>query len=252
MKRKIIQNKKREGNRNAFIAAARPNISVFFSCYNDQHSIGTLVENAFFVLKDIANKYEVIVVDDGSKDFSRTILKKLAKKYKNLELVFHRKNGGYGKALQSGFRKTRYDLIFYTDGDGQYDVKELPLLVQLMTSDIDFVNGIKHARSDPTYRIVIGNAYSLFVRWFFWVPITDVDCDFRLIRKRVLDKIHLESKHGAICVELVKKAQMQGAVFREVSINHYERKWGESQFFRPRTIFFSMAELIRLWFLLMF
>lgn len=246
-----MQNKRSVGNRNAFIAAARPNISVFFPCYNDQHSIGTLVENAFLVLQSIANKYEVIVVDDGSKDDSRKILQALAQKYQNLHLVFHKKNGGYGKALHSGFKKASYDLVFYTDGDGQYDVKELPLLVQLMTPDIDFVNGIKRARRDRTYRIVIGNAYSLFVRWFFWLPITDVDCDFRLIRKKVLDKIHLESAHGAVCVELVKKAQLQGAVFREVSINHYERRWGESQFFRPRTVLFSLCELVRLWFRLM-
>lgn len=251
MNRKIIQSKSSVGNRNNLIGA-KPNISVFFPCYNDQHSIETLVEDAFSILKGIANKYEVIVVDDNSSDSSRIILQSLGKKYKDLKLIFHAKNGGYGKALQSGFKSARYDLIFYTDGDGQYDVKQLPILVALMQSDVDFVNGIKHARSDPTYRIVIGNAYSFFVRWFFWVPITDVDCDFRLMRKHIIDKIQLTSKHGAICVELVKKAQKAGAVFREVSINHYERKWGESQFFRSRTILFSLAELARLWFRLMF
>ncbi len=254
MNKKTIQNRRSVESRNSFIALkpVKPNISVFFPCYNDQHSIGELVENAFLVLKDITNKYEVIVVDDGSTDKSREILQRLAKKYKDLKLIFHAKNRGYGRALESGFRNASYDLIFYTDGDGQYDVGELPVLVALMRSDVDFVNGIKLARKDPTYRIVIGNAYSLFVRWFFVLPITDVDCDFRLIRKNIIDKIKLTSKHGAICVELVKKAQFLGARFREVSIHHYKRRWGESQFFRPKNIVFSLMELLVLWVKLMF
>src|SRR3989344_698908 len=171
----------------------KPSISIFFPCYNDEKSIVKLVKNAFKIVRKHTNNYEVIVIDDGSKDRSREALLKLAKEYPKLKLVFHRKNKGYGGALKSGFKTANKDLIFYTDGDGQYDVLELPLLLNLMTKDVNFINGIKMARHDPTYRIILGNAYSFFARWLFFLPIYDVDCDFRLIRKSIIKKIKLKS-----------------------------------------------------------
>lgn len=230
---------------------SKPSISVFFPCYNDSQSIKSLVVDAFSVLKKLTDTYEVIVIDDGSDDSSRQILKNLTKKYSRLNLIFHNKNQGYGGALRSGFGAAKYDLIFYTDGDGQYDVKELPILVSLMSKDINFINGIKLTRQDPTYRVVIGNLYSFLVRWLFWLPIVDVDCDFRLIRKDLITKLDLKSNSGSICVELVKGAQRSGGKFRQVSIHHFERRFGNSQFFRPDRILFTLFELSRLWIKLM-
>lgn len=227
--------------------ASVPSISIFFPCYNDEKSIGKLVENAFATVKKITNDFEIIVIDDGSKDKSRDVLENLAKKHKNLKLIFHDKNRGYGGALQSGFRAASKDFVFYTDGDGQYDVNELPILYSLMTDDVDFVNGIKMARNDPTHRILIGNLYSFVIRWLFQLPIYDVDCDFRLIRKKVIKKLHLTVSSGAITVELVKKADRQGAVFREVSVHHYARQFGTSQFFRVNRILSTFIELGKLW-----
>lgn len=222
-------------------------LSIFFPCYNDSESIGKLVENAFATIKKYANKFEVIVVDDASKDSSKKNLQRLAQKYKRLRLIFHQKNLGYGGTLRSGLRAARNELIFYTDGDGQYDIKELPILLSLMTKDIDFVNGIKMSRHDPTYRIVLGNLYSFFARWLFWLPIYDVDCDFRLIRKSLLDRLDLNCNSGAICLELVKKSQRAGAKFRQVSVHHLERKFGVSQFFRADRLFNTLLEVTILW-----
>jgi glycosyltransferase involved in cell wall biosynthesis len=226
-------------------------LSIFFPCYNDEKSIGKLVEHSFSVAENLSNDYEVIVIDDGSTDNSREVLKKLKQKYKNLKLVFHNRNKGYGGALISGFKTASKDLIFYTDGDGQYDVSELPLLHQLMSKDVSFVNGMKMARNDPTYRIIIGNLYSFVIRWAFWLPVYDVDCDFRLIRKEIVKKIDLKITSGAICVELVKKAEEVGAVFRQVSVHHYERQHGTSQFFRVEKLLKTFYELGSLWFNLM-
>ena len=229
----------------------KPSISVFFPCYNDAKSIGKLVEDALLILKKNSRKYEVIVIDDGSTDKSPRILKNLSQQYPRLKLVLHKKNVGYGAALRSGFKKAKYDLIFYTDGDGQYDVGELPILVSLMTKNVDFINGMKMSRQDPNYRIFIGNFYSFFARWAFWLPVNDVDCDYRLIRKKIINKIKLKSSSGAICVELVKKAQRAGARFRQVSVFHYQRKHGQSEFFKPQNIIKSLWEIFRLWLTLM-
>lgn len=225
----------------------RPSISVFFPCYNDEKTIGQLIQNAHEILKKLNLQHEIIVIDDGSTDNSRSLLKKLKKELPVLKIIFHRQNKGYGGALRSGFKKAKYDLIFYTDGDGQYDVKEMELLFPLMTKDIDVVNGIKMERNDPWYRLVIGKGYNFFVRNLFNLKIFDTDCDFRLIRRSVLKGIKLNCDSGAICVELVKKLQDQGTRFREVSVHHYDRLHGQSQFFKPKRIFQTGVELIKLW-----
>ncbi len=231
--------------------AKSESVSIFFPCYNDSKSIGELVENAIDTIRKFTNKYEVIVVDDASTDNSKEVLEKLSKKYKHLKIIYHSKNQGYGGALRSGFNAARYGLIFYTDGDGQYDVRELPLLLSLMTKDCDFINGIKMSRHDPTYRIVVGNFYSFVIRWLFWTPIYDIDCDFRLIRKSLLQRLSLNNNSGSICIELVKKAQRAGAKFRQVSVHHLERRYGISQFFRVNRILQTFLELIMLWVKLM-
>lgn len=226
-------------------------ISVFFPCYNDSGSIGKLVENVLSLLPNLTKDYEVIVVDDGSTDKSREILKKLAKRQKAIKLILHEKNKGYGGALKSGFEQASKDLVFYTDGDGQYDPKELPILLSLMTNDVNFINGIKMTRHDPTYRVFAGNLYSFVARWLFWLPVYDVDCDFRLIRRDLIKKLKLQSNSGSICVELVKKAQRAGGKFRQVSVHHYQRVWGQSQFFRPSRLASTFFELVHLWIQLM-
>ncbi len=222
-------------------------VSIFFPCYNDAKSISSLVKNAFSIIKEYTDKYEVIVIDDASQDSSRQVLEALSQKYHQLRIIFHEKNLGYGGALRSGFKNAKYDLVFYTDGDGQYDILELPILLSLMTKDVDFINGIKMTRHDPSYRIVVGNIYSMVIRWLFWTPIVDIDCDFRLIRRKILGRIDLRCSSGAICIELVKKSQLAGAKFRQVSIHHLNRKFGISQFFRVNRVLNTFKEIVILW-----
>lgn len=226
---------------------AKQSVSAFFPCYNDERTIGELVRTADSLLKIRNAPYEIIVVNDGSKDGSPTVLRKLRKEFPRLHIVTHRTNKGYGAALRDGFRAAKFDLVFYTDGDGQYDVRELELLFPLMTPDIDVVNGIKMERNDPWIRVAAGKGYNFFVRNLFGIRISDVDCDFRLIRRSVLRNIMLMSRSGAICVELVKKLQDQGARFREVTVHHFDRQFGTSQFFKPMRIFHTLVELTRFW-----
>ena len=226
-------------------------ISVFFPCYNDGRTIADLVLGAEQQLRGLTDDYEIIVVNDGSSDDSAEVLRTLQQQVPRLKVVTHEQNRGYGGALRSGFRAATKDVVFYTDGDGQYDVRELPVLLMLLTDDTDFVNGMKMTRQDPSYRVHAGNLHRFLMRWAFWLPISDVDCDFRLVRRRILDAIELRSNSGSICVELVKHAQRAGAGFREVSVHHYARRFGESQFFRPARILHTYLDLARMWIELM-
>ena len=229
----------------------QPSITVFFPCYNDKGTIATLVIEARSTLEKITNDYEIIVVDDGSTDGSRELLKKLQHDVHQLKLVFHEKNKGYGGALRSGFSAATKDLIFYTDGDGQYDVKELSKLLEKLSPGVDIINGYKIKRSDPFYRIIIGYIYQRAMQLLFWLPVSDPDCDFRLIRRKVFDKIQLKSNTGTICIELLKKADQAGFKFTEVGVSHYFRSYGKSQFFNFKRIGSTLIKLVLLWFELM-
>jgi len=224
-----------------------PSISVFFPCFNDEKTIAPLVTEAARQLCQLTDDYEILVINDGSRDDSASVLQALESSVDRFRVITHAANEGYGAALRTGFTHATKELVFYTDGDGQYDVKELPLLLMLLTDDTDFVNGMKMTRHDPAYRVFFGNLHRFITRWAFWLPIIDVDCDFRLIRRSVLDRVHLTSSSGSICVELVKQSQRAGGRFREVSIHHYPRQFGESEFFKPGRILRTYADLARMW-----
>lgn len=222
-------------------------LSIFFPCYNDKGTIATLVWEAKAIAEKLTDDFEVIVIDDGSTDGSRELLLELQKDLPELKLVFHEKNRGYGGALRSGFKAASKDLVFYTDGDGQYDVRELPLLWERVTPEIDIVNGYKIKRHDPLHRIIVGYIYQWVIRVAFLLPIRDVDCDFRLIRRKVFGSIELTSNTGTITVELVKKIKNAGFRFAEAPVSHYFRMYGTSQFFNFKRVIATLWRLGGLW-----
>lgn len=228
--------------------AAKESLSVFFPAYNDAPSLPGLIDRTFEVLGNYGGDYEVIVVNDGSWDNTAEVLDQLRLKYApRLRVITHPENRGYGAALRSGFAAATKDLVFYTDGDGQYDVRELPKLLEKMEPDVGLVNGYKLERNDPWHRIWIGKVYNAFARFIFRVRIRDIDCDFRLIRRPLLEQIHLSSTSGTVCVELVRKIELTGCRVVEVGVHHYPRLYGRSQFFRVRSLATTFAQLIRLW-----
>ena len=224
-------------------------ISVFFPAYNDERSIPILVENTIKTLSPITKDYEIIIIDDCSPDNVGRIADEIVKKNKKIKVIHHEKNRGYGGALRSGFKAATKDLVFYTDGDGQYDVKEITKLLKYIDDpNIDIVNGYKIKRSDNIIRKILGKAYYNSVKVLFNIKINDVDCDFRLFKRKVIDSINLISNSGGITIELVKKSQQKGFKFKEVPVNHYPRLEGKSQFFRPSIILKTFKELGKLWF----
>lgn len=222
-------------------------ISAFCPCYNDGGTIASMVALMDLTLRKVTDDYEILVIDDGSSDHSREILKDLETKFNRLRVILHEQNKGYGGALKSGFYSASKELIFYTDGDFQYDVSEMTKLLSKMNDDVDIVYGYKINRSDPFHRKIIGRIYHWTMKLMFGFKIKDVDCDFRLIRKKVFDKIDLESNSGLICVEMVKRIQEAGFTFDQVPVNHFFRIYGKSQFFNFRRVFNVGKGILKLW-----
>jgi glycosyltransferase involved in cell wall biosynthesis len=225
----------------------RQGLSIFFPCYNDAGTIASLVVLADKTARQFTDDYEIIVVNDGSGDHSLAVLEELQKKYKVLKVINHIKNRGYGGALRSGFDAATKELIFYTDGDFQYDVTDMGLLYEKMKPGIDWVNGWKISRNDAWYRKAIGKLYNFGVKTLFNIKIRDIDCDYRLLRKSAVDKIDLSFDSGVICLELIKKLQLAGCRAAEAPVNHFFRSYGKSQFFNFRRVFRTFWNLLQLW-----
>ena len=227
--------------------ARAPGLSVFFPAYNDSGTIGSLVICARQTAASLTDDFEVIVVNDGSADTTAQIIDELARTYPEVKAVHHPRNRGYGAALRSGFAAATRELVFYTDGDAQYDPTEIPILWRALRSDVDLVNGYKISRSDPRHRILIGRIYHHTVKLLFGLKVRDVDCDFRLMRRSIFDRVSLETSSGVICLEMMKKIQDAGFSVAEVPVHHYHRVYGKSQFFNFRRLFKTAIDVAALW-----
>ncbi len=223
-------------------------LSIFFPVYNDWGTIPTMAIQAMTTAEKVTDDYEVILIDDGSEEKTLEILRFLETHFKPIRVVYHEKNRGYGGALRTGFKEAKKDFIFYTDGDAQYDVRELLLLVKCMNDDVDVVNGFKIKRSDPFYRVVLGKIYQYTAKFMFALPIKDVDCDFRLMRRRIFDNLELTSNSGTICVEMIRKISARGYRFAEVGVSHFFRASGKSQFFNFKRLYHVGRDFLKLWF----
>jgi glycosyltransferase involved in cell wall biosynthesis len=228
-------------------ATRRPGLSVFFPAYNDSGTIASLVISALQTARQLTPDFEVIIVNDGSADGTARIADELARTYPQVKVVHHPKNRGYGGALRSGFAAATRDLVFYTDGDAQYDPSEMALLWRAFNDQVDLVNGYKISRSDPLHRILIGRVYHHTVKILFGLRVRDVDCDFRLMRRSIFDRVSLEKDSGVICLEMMKKIQDAGYRIAEVPVHHYHRAYGRSQFFNFRRLARTGVDVMKLW-----
>ena len=228
-------------------ARRTPGLSVFFPAYNDSGTIASLVIASLKAAERLTSDFEVIVVDDGSADATAEIADELARTYPQVRVVHHERNRGYGGALRSGFSAATKELIFYTDGDAQYDPAEMESLWKAFSDDVDLVNGYKISRSDPLHRIVIGRIYHHTVKLLFGLKVRDVDCDFRLLRRTIFDRVGLQKDSGVICLEMMKKIQDAGFRIAEVPVHHYHRAYGRSQFFNFRRLARTGVDVLKLW-----
>ncbi len=223
-------------------------ISAFFPAYNDAESLRVLVPKMARILHELAGDFEIIVVDDGSADDTPAVLAQFSREYSCLRVIRHDQNRGYGAALRSGFQAATRDLVFYTDGDGQYDVAELKDLLERLGDGVDGVNGYKIRRADRFPRRLLGRAYRGLVRLLFGLKLRDVDCDFRLLRRSILNAMPLQFSSGAICAELMVQIERAGFRIEEVPVHHYPRLAGQSQFFRIRPVLEMVRDVFSLWY----
>lgn len=206
-----------------------------------------MVIRALQTARELTDDYEIIVLDDGSQDDSVCLLEELECMVPRLRIIRHDCPSGYGGNVRAGIAACTKEWIFYTDGDAQYDARELELLVGALQPGVDIVNGWKLKRHDPLHRIWIGLAYQYFVKLVFGLVIRDVDCDFRLMRRRIFDVVELESDTGTITFEMVKKIQDAGFKFAEVPVRHFYRQYGTSQFFNLARVGRTLLALIHWW-----
>ena len=219
-------------------------ISIFLPAYNDEKTIKRLVLDVISVLGPLNLDYEIIIIDGCSQDATGEIAKGLTENHKNVKLVQHKKNMGYGGALKSGFANATKEWVFYTDSDGQYDIREILRLLPY-TQEYDFINGNISKRMDPIYRIILGRIYQFWLDIFFGRKLRYVNCDFRLIKKSIIDQITIDSNSGFAPAEIVIKLFRNGARIKEVLVSHFTRQQGRSQFFKLKKLINLFTDFLK-------
>jgi len=220
-------------------------ISVFFPCYNEQDNIARVVKQALTVLEKLNADFEVIIVDDGSTDGTGQIAEEIAGQKGRVKVVHHRTNLGYGAALQSGFKAATKELVFYTDGDGQFDINEMPPLLPLM-EQYDIVSCYRLNRQDNLIRKINGWCWTKLVCRLFGMKIRDIDCAFKLYKREIFDNIKLVSTGALIDAEILARAVRRGYRITQRGIHHYPRTAGSQTGAKLRVILRAFKELLKL------
>lgn len=233
-------------------------LSYFFPAHNEAENIEPLVAEALGVLPAMARRFEIIAVDDGSRDATAEIADRLAAEHPDVvRVVHHATNQGYGAALRSGMRASRYQLVAFTDGDRQFRLTDLGNLLECLLRPAtgapapDVVVGYRLKRADPAVRLVYARAYRLALRTFFGLGLRDVDCACKLFRRDALRGVRLESGGAFLSAELLIKLKALGRRVVEVGVPHYPRTAGSASGARPTVVFRAVRDFwllrLRLW-----
>ncbi len=227
-------------------------LSVFFPCYNEEKNIENTVSKTIPILNKITEKWEIILINDGSKDNTAKVLQKIKNQYpRQVKIITHNPNRGYGAALKSGLYNSKYQWIAFTDSDGQFDFSEIKKLIKKQQSTkADIIIGYYLSRQVSKTTIITSKIWELIVFILFGLKVTDIDCGFKLISKKVVDHIpKLEAERGAfISSEFLIKAKKTGFKIVEVGVHHYPRTEGKATGRNIKVIIKSFSDLFRLWF----
>lgn len=227
-------------------SAAPVTLSVIFPAFNEEANIRHTVESARQVLPKIAETWEIILVNDGSKDGTTPICDELAEQYSEVRAIHHTDNRGYGAALKSGILGARFDYIFFTDSDGQFDLQELEHLIE-WASHYEIVTGYRAKRQDPPHRLINAWGWKTLVRMVLGVKVRDIDCAFKIFQRSVFDRIQIRSVGAMVNTEILAQAMSFGMRIHEVKVSHYPRRHGKPSGANLGVIVKAFRELFRLW-----
>jgi glycosyltransferase involved in cell wall biosynthesis len=220
-------------------------ITVFFPCYNEQDNVARVAHSAIEVLEGIGADHEIIIVDDGSADDTGRIADDMAGGNDRIRVIHHADNRGYGAALQSGFRAATKELVFYTDGDGQFDMHEMPALLPLM-AQYDVVSCYRMNRQDNLLRKLAGWLWTRMTGLIFSLRLRDVDCAFKLYKREIFDHIKMESTGALIDTEILARIARKGYRITQKGVHHYPRRAGQPTGANPKVILRAFKELLKL------
>lgn len=221
-------------------------LSIFFPCYNEEANVENMVRKSQGILPELAEQWEIIPVNDGSKDKTGQIIDRLAKEDPHVRPVHHEKNKGYGGAVISGYNAAKYDYVFFTDGDLQFDLREITLLIERLDEG-DLILGFRKNRRDPWHRKLNAFMWGSLVKFLFGFQVRDVDCAFKLIKRKVIDKVQLSAGGAMVSTELLARSNKAGFRFAEVGVTHYPRVAGTQTGANLRVIFRAFRELFKLY-----
>jgi glycosyltransferase involved in cell wall biosynthesis len=227
-------------------SASPVTLSVIFPAFNEEANIRQTVEAARMVLPKLAQTYEIVLVNDGSRDATTPICDELAEQYPEVRAIHHMVNRGYGAALKSGILAARYDYIFFTDSDGQFDLQELENLIEY-AGHYDIVTGYRAKRQDPPHRLINAWGWKTLVRMLLGVKVRDIDCAFKVFQRSVFDRIQIRSVGAMVNTEILAQANSFGMRIFEVKVTHYPRRAGKPSGANLRVIAKAFKELFRLW-----
>ena len=222
-------------------------LSIILPAYNEVENIEAGVSSVLKFVPTFTEHYEVIIVDDGSRDGTGKLIDRLAAKYDRVVALHHLSNRGYGAALRSGFKAARGELIFFTDGDGQFEIQEMPKLMSLIREGTDIACGYRMRRADPLMRAVNAALYRAIVRLLFRLNVKDINCAFKLFKRKIIENLNFESCGALINAELLILAQKKGYLIKEVGVIHYPRIKGKQTGAKLTVILRTFIELLRLW-----
>lgn len=219
-------------------------ISVVMPAYNEEANIGPMVSEVLEVMGPISDDYEVVVVDDGSRDKTAEVVRKLAADHPQVRLIQHQVNKGYGAAVYTGFTSATRDFIFFTDSDKQFEVREINRLLPLV-EEADLVAGYRAPRRDPFHRLLYGWGWTALVTLLFGYTVRDIDCAFKLFKREIIDHIDIKSRGATFSAEFLVRAKRRGYRIREVPVSHLPRLAGSQTGARLDVITRAFRELIR-------
>jgi glycosyltransferase involved in cell wall biosynthesis len=226
--------------------APKPDLTVFFPVYNDEQTVRRVTEKAIGVCKELAQNYEVIIIDDCSPDNSGKIADQLAAEYSCVRVIHHEKNMGYGAAVKTGFKNSNYEWICFTDGDDEYDIEDLKKMVKLKDF-YDLVITFRYKKLYSGKRIFISNIYNKVLRLMFRSPYRDISTGLRLIRKPLLDELQLTSDSPFIGAELTIKTMLKGYRIGEMGIQTFPREFGKGSVTSYRNIMATIRDMRRIY-----